>query len=381
MSVYPYVFWMNFAAIFAGYSLPFVQLVTAFLLIPFCFSLFRFVDVRSLGVVLFVCLFVCLVIFFRVSVYHENVEFISYRTFFLFIVYSFSLLYIICGNDVRSRFSNILLFNIVFQAVFGITHSYFFPHIVTGIELDDSGAGMYILEPGEGGFRESGMLLGSNVYGNFLVLGLFLTLGKLRNISLKLCLLYVVLSILIFWAISLSGSRLALANALVIAFLLLVRRFGIKYFYIPTVIVVGLIVSTPIIDNAKERTANHGASSRLEKSEIAINMLDESFVSTLLGPTVETVSTTRTSDGLPFSDNSYMLLSLTYGIPVAIICFTLVICLISRNLMFDFNAGLFLFYFLTTLMFNNAVLWDIWLCYAVAIIYIISGRTSFKFNR
>lgn len=375
IAIYPYVFWANFAAVFAGYRIPFVSIITFIIFVSFMISLFKFKQGNSFLIIFFVSTLIVLALFLRVSYYHEDLFFSSYRNFLLLLVYAISLFYVLRSDFTKEKISSLLILNITVQAVFGIIHFYFFPYIVTGVELDDSGTGIYFLEPGEGGYRESGMLIGSNVYGNFLVLGLFLTMINLKISPIKDKIINISIALLILWAVYLSGSRLALANALIIFSFFLFRCYGIKYFFIPVVLITSSIFLTPIIDNAIERTVSHGSSSRLAKSQLALNMLDESVMSAIIGPSSITVSAARTLDGLPFSDNSYLLLSLTYGIPIAVMCFILVLGFIFKSVRLNAVTFVFVVYFLSTLFFNNAILWDIWLFYGIAVIYIISGRT------
>lgn len=376
IGLYPYIFWADlfFKIGGGGGSSPYILLVTGCAFLAFAFSAFRFFSTHDYFLALLILFGVASVVLLRSSIYLESMSFAVHRTFIMMLVYLGSLMMLLRDERFKTIMTNIIMFNIFIQAAFGIIHSIYFPHIVTGIELDDSGAGIYILEAGEGGFREAGMLLGSNVYGNFMVLGVILVLSRLKTLSIKGNVIFYGLYVLTMWAIYLSGSRLALAFSLVISAFFLIRRFQVQYLYIPIFLGASVVLFSPLLDKAIERTAEHGTSSRLEKSEIALSMVTESLTSILIGPAASIVEQTRTLDGLPFSDNSFMLLALNYGIPAGYGCLFIILFMIIKNVEPNFKTLVFFGYLMGTLFFNNSILWDMWLFYSIAVLYIVCGR-------
>ncbi len=373
---YPYIFALNIGFFIYGFNVPFVSIVTIGLFLVFTNYILSKKDIFSFFVICIIAFLVMIVAFTRSAVYFEDINLAQYRSFFLVVVYSVSLKLLLSDADFKSKISKILLFNFVAQAVIGIIHSLYFPHIVTGIELDNSGAKFYVLDPGEGGFRESGLLIGSNVYGNFLVLGIFLIIGHLRGATIFRLFFLLFSAFLIFWAIYLSGSRLALANGFLISFVVIVRHFGIKYFSVPVIFALLVVLTTSVFDNVIERTESHGSGGRVEKAELAINMLSDSMTSMFLGPSLAVLANTKTFDGLQFSDNSFMHLALQHGVFISIVCFIVVFYSVARNVKGSVVSILMCYYIITTLYFNNSILWDIWLLYAIAVMYILAGRPS-----
>ena len=140
---------------------------------------------------------------------------------------------ILSNRGYAELMTSIIIINVIVQAVFGIIHTYYFPHIVTGIALDDSGVGLYVVEQGEGGYRENGMLIGANVFGNFLTAGVFLMLYTLKKKSIQGKLFLLVSIFLTIWAIYLSGSRYALSMALFICLFYFFKSIPARYFFTP----------------------------------------------------------------------------------------------------------------------------------------------------
>jgi len=314
------------------------------------------------------------VVLIRNLTYYEAISFSKYRTVFMVFIYFTSLFYILQNEYSQRKISSIIIFNVVVQAIFGIVHHNFFPYVVTGMALDDTGAGMYILDPGEGGYRENGTLIGSNLFGNFLVLGIFLILSRLKPRRLKGNFLLFLSLVVTIWAIHLSGSRYALVSSLVISMFYMLRIIPLQYFYLPIVSGLTFLMFTPILEGVLQRTNSGGSGGRIEKTVMAIDMLSESLTTFLFGVPTKIVTTTKTSDGLLFSDNSFMLSLLNYGVVAGMLFFIVLLYFILKRVYIGMHTFVFLSYIIGTFLFNNAILWDIWLLYAIATLFIISDK-------
>lgn len=377
--VYPYVFAIDIYLKFTGHKIfiSFVFLITLGFIFIFAFSLASLLRREVVLSVVFTLISVLFVIFFRSALYEEVVSIFEYRTFFLLIVYSCSLYFVLenSGLDFKRKLLNVMMFNFFIQAVVGIIHTLYFPNIVVGIELDDSGDSLYVLDVGEGGFRESGLLIGANVYGNFLALGVFLLLGIIKNtrekFKLKEVLFFFAYFFLLTWAVYLSGSRLALFSVFVFLFCIFVATFGIKYSFFPVIFGFLVLLFSPILDTFVERTVNHGSGGRIDKINLALDMLFSNPVSFMFGASEEVVSNAKTLDGLAFSDNSFFLVFLNYGVPVGILLIFGFLYLLFKRSIVNLYSLAFFFYILMTLFFNNSILWDIWLVYVFAVYYLI----------
>jgi len=376
ISFYPYLFWtdmlFNIGTVF-GFS-PYILAVTLSLFLVFL-SAYRTV-LRQKDLVILIVYFSLMitVVLIRNLTYYEAISFSKYRTVFMVFIYFTSLFYILQNEYSQRKISSIIIFNVVVQAIFGIVHHNFFPYVVTGMALDDTGAGMYILDPGEGGYRENGTLIGSNLFGNFLVLGIFLILSRLKPRRLKGNFLLFLSLVVTIWAIHLSGSRYALVSSLVISMFYMLRIIPLQYFYLPIVSGLTFLMFTPILEGVLQRTNSGGSGGRIEKTVMAIDMLSESLTTFLFGVPTKIVTTTKTSDGLLFSDNSFMLSLLNYGVVAGMLFFIVLLYFILKRVYIGMHTFVFLSYIIGTFLFNNAILWDIWLLYAIATLFIISDK-------
>ena len=133
---------------------------------------------------------------------------------------------------------------------------------------------------------------------------------------------------------------------------------------------------TPILDRLFQRTANEGSGGRLDKFLLSIDLITENAVNVLIGVPSRIVATRTTSQGLTISDNSFMLVLTSYGSVIGVLFFLLLLYFTLKKIRINFVTLAFLFFTVWLFMFNNAILWDIWLLYATAILLIISKNTE-----
>ena len=375
---YPYMFWASLlfpTAKVLGVT-TYIFAITLSIVVVFLLS-FKRVFSKSDLYILFIYLGIVVIFSLARTIIHdENTSLASYRVVIMIFVYLGAISSILSNRGYAELMTSIIIINVIVQAVFGIIHTYYFPHIVTGIALDDSGVGLYVIEQGEGGYRENGMLLGSNVFGNFLAAGLFLMLYALKNKSIKGKLILLVSIFLTIWAIYLSGSRYALIIALFICFIYFFKSISARYFIVPILFGGMFLKFTPILDALLERTKSGGSGGRLDMFLLSIDMITENPVNILIGVPYRIVATKTTSQGLLISDNSFMLVFTSYGSVIGVLFFLLLFYFILKKIRINFGTIAFLVFTVGLFMFNNAILWDIWLLYAAAILIIISKNTE-----
>jgi cellulose synthase/poly-beta-1,6-N-acetylglucosamine synthase-like glycosyltransferase len=108
--------------------------------------------------------------------------------------------------------------------------------------------------------------------------------------------------------------------------------------------------------------------SRLLSFYTTINMLFSSFESIIIGVPNIKVLNTYTSLNTVVSDNSFGLYLLSYGLIFTFFYLIVVVILLNK-----FKISLFYWiYFLVILLFNNAILWDVWILYFLTLINTIN---------
>jgi hypothetical protein len=265
----------------------------------------------------------------------------------------------------------IVFLNILFQAVIGIVHHNFFHNYILDSALTQNNLYLMTEKTFLFGLRETGFLANSNVFGNFLVLGFFVTLANRLNINKVI---KVISWIVLFVAISYSGSRFAL----LVSFFLLLRyvyqQYNISIFLCLCLIAL-LVLSTDQLIFSKyflglQRLQSEGGvdATRVDKYLLGLNLLSEKIFYFFIGVPTEIVANSYTANGEQFSDNSYLTIVLSSGILV----FSLWLSYMFFALLswIDLRKAKYILIFLASLfMITNAILWQLWVFYYFTILF------------
>jgi len=122
-----------------------------------------------------------------------------------------------------------------------------------------------------------------------------------------------------------------------------------------------------------QKVATGEVTVRIAKYQLALSSLLESLPSFLVGPFFGRADTGI--DVTSFSDNSYLLLMITFGVPFICLFLFLFSYIIRKTISINRNYFILL-YFLITLFINNSILWDVWLFYFFATLYSLQPEPS-----
>lgn len=309
----------------------------------------------------------------RALVYGGEPNFISYRFAFLVFIYGFVALPFVGRPEHTSALRRVLLWSCIVQAVLGIIHSTYFPYIVTGVPLDDSGQAIYVLNPGQGGYRENGTLITSNMYAAFLVLGLILLFAGTRRLTRRSLLRVGFPAALLWWGVALSGSRYGLAgSALVTAYFLMrsTPRYALPVVF--AIAVAGFAYS-PAFARMQERFATVGSGGRIAIATASVDLVSRSTSNLLLGVPPAEAAAARTANGQILSDNSYASMAFDYGFPL------MLLLLFSIGFAWSSVVKLRGWVMITALFIagqfavTNAVYWDPFILFAGATLLVIDA--------
>lgn len=301
----------------------------------------------------------------RVAVLDElsNVRYLLMPFFYMIIALS------ICRRIDPGFVITVIWASVLLQAIIGIIHNLYFPHIIVGYDLDNDGILFHILPPDEGGFRENGTLLGPNVFANFLTIGVALIsfVGR-RSSDLRSRLLAGLSGLILIYAIFLSGSRLGMAFAVLFIALAGVTLIA-KYHRKGIVVLLGMMciplvifAALPILNQLISRTVSEGSGGRLEKLQLSFGLLEKKFESLMIGVSNADVTSAMSVNGVTISDNSFTLLWLDNGL-MAVILFPVIFAIGILRILPTSVRPIWALYFVSAFLLNNAILWDIWWCF------------------
>lgn len=375
--VYPYLFVFNmfYTSTLSIGKNTYVALIS--IVIISCFSLRWKVTLSKFGVgtVYFIMLLALLIIIIRTWVHAEGVNIFLYRIILMPIIYCGVAYSYLMKRGGKELVGKIIFWNCLIQAIIGIVNHYFFSHILTGSEAYIGANEFYkIVEVGTGGQREPGILLSSSLYANFILLGVFLLVSSCRTWKLPRLFEYILLLVLV-WGIWLSGSRWPFLGSMLFLVLYFKRLPSLKKItFIPIIILAGFFLQEYFMSIIR-RLVTEGTTVRLSKYSIALSALFENSSNFLFGPSLNRMG--MSVNGITFSDNSFLTLMITFGIPLTFLFLLFFMYLMQRTISLKGNHFL-LFCFLGTLFLTNSILWDMWLFYFFATLYSLQPEFQSK---
>jgi len=263
--------------------------------------------------------------------------------------------------------------NAAFQAIFGILSFLLFPDFINSFLT----RGMSIEEINfAGGFKhEAGLLMNTNVYANFLLLGLFVLLMQKKQEKQKAQ--KPIMAILSLFGIFVSQSRFAIGIAILFVVLHAIKKLSFRKILVITLLAFATIpVFLPHVKKAFDR--GYFLEDRFRKIEIATTIFaNNKPLSFFVGVPHEEIAE-RHGDNLMdvFSDNSFFSIILMYGLLFAIIYFIIILSPIFRDIRNDAFCVFFIFYLLTILFITNCVFWNFFFLYVYPIFWIFVDRNK-----
>lgn len=264
------------------------------------------------------------------------------------------------------------------MAIFGILHLAGLPtfYQTYNAEYDDPSANYLDITEA----RYTGTVGGSNVYGNVLVIPIIvmasLSLQQRRRFQ-------PVLIVLILLGILSSGSRLALGTAMLAVIITVFRskltalhRLGILAFVAGFVLFSFLYLDTVSARFGQRYQSLLEGDLRMTKNMIAVEALGASWENAIIG-TSNYLLVLDSANENQFSDNSYLQVATTAGIP-ATIGFIIVLIIIGRTSAAkeSLSGKVAIVILCSTLLLNNAILWNVWLFMASAALWLIRSEAT-----
>ena len=167
------------------------------------------------------------------------------------------------------------------------------------------------------------------------------------------------------YAISLGESRFPMAVAISIIIIIFLLRLHV--YAIVCILTFGLLVSTYLVLTSQFENILHlgrGFGGRPEKLRLSLQILTESSLNFIFGSSQFEASNSVSDGGIGISDNSYMHVSLSLGLPFAVIYFSSLLNFIRIRIT-DNLSLFFLSYLIINFGLTNCILWESWLCIAL----------------
>lgn len=292
----------------------------------------------------------------------------------------------VTDDATRSKVATIIIWNCVFIAVFGLVHFFLFPSVtLSAAHTEGYQAGNISLIPGHS--QEAAFFGNPSGYGAILVTGLFaIYLTRRRTLPYGLAFLVIMLATYI------SISR----SAALFATLLFALYFGSGVSFrrpqsllrIVAIVVAGMYVLSrfPFFSLAAQAAASRWGvlgggeggsissfgdrlgSGRLDGYKVGLQIAFKDLGHIFFGAadTEEPVI-----GDINFSDNSFIFLALGFGVPLTVLWIATVL---RRTLPLRFPIGLrhalVLAFVYVTLITTPGIFWDMWLVYAVGLLFI-----------
>ena len=262
------------------------------------------------------------------------------------------------------------------QAVLGILHAHFFSHININVETLE-----FFLEAER--TREGGTL-GSSIYANFIVCGMFLLVARSSRLShAGYGVLENIAILVMLYAVTLSGSRYPMFCAFLLTAFFLFRSLS-NWRQTAVLLGAAFIVTSFVLLNEEGVELysilrfSEDTGGRFDKLVLPLMLLFDRLLYFLIGVPSDLTAATFSEDGFGISDNSYMLMALQSGVLFAVVWFSFFINLLRRNVANGFSF-FFMIYVLIGLGLTNSILWEPWSFVAMLIsILIYNGAPAYR---
>lgn len=285
----------------------------------------------------------------------------------------------------RDKVATIIIWNCVFIAVFGLVHFFFFPTVLlSATQTEGYRAGNISLIPGHS--QEAAFFGNPSGYGAILVTGLF-AIYLTRRRTLTYGLAFLVITLATYISISRSAALFATLLAalyigsgvsflrpqsllrilaVVVAAIFVVSRF--PFFWLAARAAAGRWGVLGAGGGSISSFADQLGAGRLDGYKVGVQIVFKDLGHIFFGA----ADTEDAAIGdINFSDNSFIFLALGFGIPLTVLW---LVTVLRRTIPLRFPSGLrhtlILSFIYATLLTTPAIFWDMWLVYAVGLLFI-----------
>lgn len=310
----------------------------------------------------------------RNVVYEEGTSYLDYRYIATSLIY-FSLIVKLTRNKISAlKVSVIAISGLgLIIALVEVVNVHFLP--TTRLSYDN-GVPEFIYD----GESTRSMLLGASIMANQIVCSMFIIATLMKSNVLGINKL-IYLSCLIFmtYAVWLGGSRYPQAVAIGIVIFSIYNK---RYFSYQIVIVsaaIGCIFAALLLLGFPAESLgrfSEDSGGRVEKAILAIDILTGSNTNFLMGSSHYQLAN-GTNAGYEFSDNSYLLLALNFGVPFAILYFFALFYCLKRGIENKLSAYFFA-YFIVGFGLTNCILWESWVMLVVFSFVIVASLNQLE---
>jgi hypothetical protein len=184
------------------------------------------------------------------------------------------------------------------------------------------------------------------------------------------------------YALALAGSRFPTVIGLILAMVIMrniVRTnkgLGITVMLVIGALAMFVAVQPELLESIR---LSEGSGGRWDKLVLPLEMLTSNFLDLLIGSTLRAIDSATSAEGIGISDNSYMLMALQFGMPFAVVWFSLVFVQL-KSIAVHTSMRYTLLYFLLALGVTNAILWEPWLFY-FSIAYVCAAGNEMQIAR
>jgi len=293
-------------------------------------------------------------------------------------------------EDMKKKVVNIIIWNCLFIAIFGIIHFFFFPKVFFSSTLSEGyKAGNIALVPGHS--QEAAFFGNPSAYGCILITGL---LGI--YLTKKESLLYGIIFAIILLGAFLSASRWTVLFSVIILIMFLKDKFKLRMrsllqlFFILILIIFILFKASPFfltlqyafvrwrfsdILSEGSITAHGIYTGRFPGYGVALQILFSDLSHFFFGGAQgEDIIIAD----IGFSDNSFIFLAIGYGVLLAILWILVVLFkIIPVRLKGKTQVFIFVFFY-GTIFSTPALFWDIWLLYILGVMNVASSKIEGK---
>lgn len=309
--------------------------------------------------------------FARRALFGEIGDVLNQRFVVDLFLYSIVMRYAMKEIKTRDLLATLMIVVTISQAIAGILHSHFFPFIQLMPDADDV---LHLAFDAEG-TREAGTIVSSSTFAAVLVCGQFVMLTE-KRLSFLVRLMLMALTT---YAVSLSGSRFPMVVSALLCLAATMNWKSSRHapFILVAIALAGIAVAlsgwSPFEAKSILRFGQDDGG-RSDKFQLAIDLMTTHWSYLLMGAPNKMVEVATTRDGLPISDNSYMLLALSFGVPMLV---TWLVCAVK--FLFRWPVTIIylamLAYFATTLAVTNSLLWEAWLFYFATTMWLVKYRS------
>ena len=316
-----------------------------------------------------------LIVLIRNAFYGEGISFISNRYIATSLIYLLLAIKLLDNNKALLFIALSIVAQGFLLSLGQVINFHFFPTFE--LASDDSGIIGFTTD----GIQSRSRLFSASISANLILCAMFVmfTMYKTNLLAINYK-TYWILNLIMIYAISLGGSRYPFLIALILIGLSLYYfEFLKSSLFLVTIFITILLIQNIIADFGFASTFrfDQDYGGRSDKFLLPIQLLGESIRNFIIGCSSYQIANSFSTSGVGISDNSYLALALSFGVPFAVAYFT-TIFRIMRKRIFDIISILFVIYLGVGFGITNCIYWESWMCISMFSIVVISGLNQIK---